>query len=477
MRQLFPLLLLRGPHAAVARACLAGLFLWSTDASGNKTAHCGNDAWEISASADGASFSASHIPGGYSATITESGFTLKDQEDGSVSHTGFTVRGFGREGEISNEWTGGVSVPSDRSIWFQGGKMAVYYQHSPQGLRQNFAVFTRPTGAGDLSISLDLQGDHRAALEGTDGLRFVDQGGHTTFDYRDLRCWDASQKPLSARMRLLDTATGQRLTILVDDTDALYPITIDPISTSPATLLTGPLAGQEFGYSVCTAGDLNGDGRSDVAVGAWQTTVGGLNLAGSVYVYYGTNTGISTVAGIVLNGAQAGAQFGNAVSTAGDVNGDGYSDLLVGSRTWESNTSTELSEGAVFVYYGSATGITALPALTLQTNHADDNFGSNVACAGDINNDGYSDVLIGAYLSSYPTFNEGAVFVYMGSAAGLNPVAQHRLERNQGGAFFGRSISSGGDINGDGFSDVIVGASKFIYTEHVRKLQLRQVRP
>lgn len=100
----------------------------------------------------------------------------------------------------------------------------------------------------------------------------------------------------------------------------------------------------------------------------------------------------------------------------------------------------------------------------MQTNHADDNFGSNVACAGDINNDGYSDVLVGAYLSSYPTFNEGAVFVYMGSAAGLNPVPQHRLERNQGGAFFGRSISSAGDINGDGFSDVIVGSSKWIYT-------------
>ena len=455
---------MRRTYGALIWACLVPLFACTT-VSGNKTVGSGSDAWNIEASTNGTAFRAFNIPGGYSATITERGFALAQHRDGADTLTElFTVRGFGREGDISAPWTGGAPITSDRQVWFQGEKMAVHYQHSPQGLRQNFTVFTRPNGTGDLSISLDVRGDHRATLEGTEGLHFVGSNGHTMFDYRDLRCWDASQKPLNARMRLADSPTGQYLAILVDDTDALYPITIDPISTSPATLLTGALAGQEFGYSVCTAGDLNGDGRSDVAVGAWQTTVGGLTLSGSVYVYYGTNTGISTVASIVLNGAQAGAQFGNAVSTAGDVNGDGYSDLLVGSRTWESNTSTELSEGAVFVYYGSATGITAVPALTLQTNHADDNFGSNVACAGDIDNDGYSDVLVGAYLSSYPTFNEGAVFVYMGSPAGLNPVAQHRLERNQSGAFFGRSISSGGDINGDGFSDVTVGASKFVYT-------------
>lgn len=445
--------------------CLLALVTFANTASGNKTLNRENDAWALIASADGASFQAPHIPGGCRASITASGFELVQERDGGrVLAEWFTVHGHGRDGNISAPWTGGEPIPGDRSVWFQGERMAVHYEHSPQGLRQNFTVFMRPPGEGELSISLDLEGDHRATLEGTDGLRFSDHEGNTTFDYRDLRCWDAAQKPLKAHMELVDADHGQRLSLFVDDADALYPITIDPVSTSPATLLTGPLAGQEFGYSVCTAGDLNGDGRSDVAVGAWQTTVSGINLAGSVYVYYGTNTGISTVASIVLNGTQGGGQFGNAVSTAGDVNGDGYSDLLVGSRTWESNTSTELSEGGVFVYYGSAMGISASPDLTLQTNHADDNFGSNVACAGDINNDGYSDVLVGAYLSSYPTFNEGAVFVYMGSAAGLNPVPLHRLERNQGGAFFGRSISSAGDINGDGFSDVIIGSSKWLYT-------------
>jgi hypothetical protein len=431
----------------------------------NKTTDTRNDAWDLLPCSANGTFQAHGIPGGFDATIHALGFTLYEHSstaDGLDQK--FIVLGSGRDGAISCPWAGGVAVPDGRAVWYQGEHMAVSYVHSPQGLRQNFTVFNPPEGEGQLSVTLELSGDHIAAIEGEDGLRFTDPAGHTAFDYRDLHCWDATQKPLKARMRLVDTPEGQRLAILVDDRDAIYPVTIDPVSTSAATLLVGPLAGQEFGYSVCTAGDLNGDGRSDVAVGAWQTTVNGWSLAGSVYVYYGTNTGISTVASIILNGTQTGAQFGNAVSTAGDVNGDGYNDLLVGSRTWESNASTELSEGAVFVFYGSATGINAAPDLTLQTDHADDNFGSNVACAGDINNDGYSDVLVGAYLSSYPTFNEGAVFVYMGSAVGLNPVPQHRLERNQGGAFFGRSCSSAGDINGDGFSDVIVGSSKWLYT-------------
>ncbi len=406
---------------------------------------------------------ADNIPGGYTARIGAQEVLLSAA--GSLGQwERIAVLGYGRGGVTSAQWPGGNIVSSARSLWIQGERMAVHYAHSPQGLRQNFTVFEPPTGEGELSVQLELTGDHTATLEGSTGIRFSDPDGNPTFDYRDLRCWDATNTPLQARMRLSGLAGRQQLSILVNDVGATYPITVDPISTSPSTLLTGPLAGQGFGFSVCGAGDLNGDGRSDVAIGAPQTVIGGMNMVGCVYVHYGTNTGISTTPSLVLNGTQTGAQFGNSVSTAGDVNGDGYSDLVVGSRTWESNTSTELSEGAVFIFHGSATGLSTTPAITLQPNHADDNFGSFVACAGDINNDGYSDILVSAYLASYPTFNEGAVFVFTGSAAGINAVPLHRLERHQGAAFFGKGISSGGDINGDGFSDVVIGASKWVFT-------------
>lgn len=408
---------------------------------------------------DGRSFTALPVPGGFTASVDGKGFRVSDHAGRNIR---FDVRGLSRT-QRSARWEEGVPIRTGNELYYPGREMGVHYQYTDQGLRQSFMVYNRAEGAGPLRVRLEVTGSMRMEAK-DDGIAILDNTGTHALDYRDLHCWDSEHRKLPAHFETVRTTTSARLEIVVDDRDAAYPITIDPVATTPSTLLVGAAAGAEFGIAVATAGDLNGDGRSDVVVGAWLSTMNGYNLSGAAYVYYGTNNGISTIPSATLTVAQNGAQFGCAVSTAGDVNGDGYSDLLVGSRTWESNTSTELSEGAVFVYYGSSTGVSTTPNLTLQPDHADDNFGSNVACAGDINNDGYSDVLVGAYLSSYPTLNEGAVFVYMGSASGLNPVPQHRLERNQGGAFFGRSVSGAGDVNGDGFSDVIIGSSKYIYT-------------
>lgn len=388
--------------------------------------------------------------------VSAHGFTVKGA-DGSWVQT-LAVQRIGRIGQ-ARAWS--PTAVSDRNgdLRWRQQDVVVQYLAAEEGLRQNFLLAERPAGNRELRIELGTNGDLIPVAVTPVEVRFMDHQGTHRFSYHDLRCWDATGRALKASLSVAHTPRAA-IHITVDDSQAVYPVTIDPVSASPVLVLSSPITGADYGTAVATAGDLNGDGYSDLVIGAPMATNGQTN-EGVVYVHYGSNTGITAAPSVVLEVNQQGAQFGCAASTAGDVNGDGYSDLIVGARTWEDDVANQLSEGAAFVFHGSATGVSTVPDLTLQTNQAADNFGSNVACLGDINNDGYSDVGVGAYLSSYPSYQEGAVFVYLGSATGLNPVLRHRLERHQGGAHFGRSLACAGDINGDGYSDVVIGASQW----------------
>lgn len=393
---------------------------------------------------------------GMSGWVRATGFAL-DASDGSWRQS-LLVRAIGRRGR-TQPWSPSGVRDRDGDLRWQQGAITVQYIASREGLRQNFLVDARPPGNGPLVVHLATTGDLIPVAVDRNEVHFLDHDGVHRLSYRDLRCWDARGTPLPAQLAV-DHEAGPRITITVVDDHAVYPITIDPVSSSPALVLSSPVTGADYGTAVSTAGDLNGDGYSDLVIGAPFANNGQTN-EGVVYVHYGSNTGIVAAPSVVLEVNQQGAQFGCSTSTAGDVNGDGFSDLIVGARTWEDDIVNQLSEGAAFVFYGSAGGVSTVPNVTLQVNQASDNFGSNVTCLGDINNDGFSDVGVGAYLSAYPSFQEGAVFVFLGSAVGLNTVPTHRLERNQGGAHFGRSLACAGDINGDGYSDVIIGASQW----------------
>jgi hypothetical protein len=202
---------------------------------------------------------------------------------------------------------------------------------------------------------------------------------------------------------------------------------------------------------------VNGDGYSDVIVGAYRYT-NGQSTEGRAYVYHGSVSGLSGAEGWTAESNQAGALFGECVSTAGDVNGDGYSDVIVGAD-WYDNGQTD--EGRAFVYHGSASGLSASASWTAESDQASSFFGNSVSAAGDVNGDGYSDVIVGAYLYDNGQTDEGSAFVYHGSSSGLAPAADWTAESDQATAYFGISVSAAGDVNGDGFSDVIVGADLY----------------
>jgi hypothetical protein len=192
-----------------------------------------------------------------------------------------------------------------------------------------------------------------------------------------------------------------------------------------------------FGWSVGTAGDVNGDGYADVIVGAW-----GYRNGGGAFVYHGSPAGLSTTPNWTAESDQNSAFFGESVGTAGDVNGDGYADVIVGAPNYDNG---QPDEGRAFVYHGSAAGLSTSPDWTAESNRDFTFFATAVGTAGDVNGGGYADVIVGA---------SDRALVYHGSAAGLSTTADWTIDE---GPSFGDAVGTAGDVNGDGFADAIVG--------------------
>ncbi len=216
----------------------------------------------------------------------------------------------------------------------------------------------------------------------------------------------------------------------------------------------GGEAGISFGSAVAVAGDVDNDNYDDVVVGAPQRTVG-FTAEGGAFLYRGSATGLFATSWTPVGGA-AGAQFGASIAAAGDVNNDGFADVIVGAPN---AASGQAGEGLAYVFMGSPSGLGAAPDQTLQVNQISAAFGWSVASAGDVNNDGFADVIVGAKEYDVDQTNEGAAFLFYGSAAGIDPAIGPPLHGDKGNADYGISVSSAGDYNGDGYDDVVVGAS------------------
>jgi hypothetical protein len=246
------------------------------------------------------------------------------------------------------------------------------------------------------------------------------------------------------------------------------------LSLTPGWTIQGDLGNERFGHSVATAGDVNGDGYGDVIVGGqgYQTT-GNDDGAGRARVFLGSAAGLFTSAAWEVVGEQLVEKFGWSVASAGDVNGDGYGDVIVGANRFNADTSTPcggnsqpICDGRALLYLGSPNGLSILPAWTA-TGIGE--FGYSVATAGDVNNDGYSDVIVGAPFVDIDGDNredEGRTYLFLGSAGGLPGGLGATLGDADrvlqiAGRTLGLSVATAGDVNGDGFSDVVLGDTPF----------------
>lgn len=218
-------------------------------------------------------------------------------------------------------------------------------------------------------------------------------------------------------------------------------------------VLVGEANGDRFGYAVSGAGDLNGDGIADLAVGAYQNSAGGSH-AGRAYVYFG-GAAMDGVADLVLSPRIAGDEFGIALDGVGDVDADGWDDLVVGARL-HSGTHTGAESGLAYFYSGGP-GLDATPDALCPSLVPGERLGFAVARGGDLNADGHADFVVGAYHSTID-YESGRVYVYFG---GPQFHGEASLELSSGGyrAHFGDAVATS-DVNGDGANDILVGASQ-----------------
>ncbi|MGL1922598.1 MAG: FG-GAP-like repeat-containing protein [Hyphomicrobiales bacterium] len=271
--------------------------------------------------------------------------------------------------------------------------------------------------------------------------------------------------------------------VLFGSADGYTPnVSLSVLDGTNGFRLDGAKKDDDAGYSVSSAGDVNGDGYDDIIIAAPEADHNGKANNGSSYVVFGgregflANKNLSTLDGsdgFRLDGVNINDQAGRQVSSAGDINDDGYDDIIIGASKADNNIN---GSGSSFVVFGKAGGFAA--GMNLSTLDGENGFrldgggiadysGVSVANAGDVNGDGYDDIIIGANGAEN---NSGSSYVVFGNKNGYDPTLDlDNLGLNgfeiggevgaAGHDYSGGSVASAGDVNGDGYDDIIIGAT------------------
>ena len=372
------------------------------------------------------------------------------------------------------------------------------------------------SGNGDNSLTLtrlDLLNLSEVRTEGRAELRVDGNAGDRVTVTDDGWVQRADVMIEGTTYKAFENGNARLLVNIAIDISGLIPtVDLTDLTAGDGFIIQGDEAGDHAGWSVSSAGDVNGDGYTDLIVGARFGDDGGTD-AGEAYVVFGKASDPSDPFGELVGGRQVmdltnlapeegfiiqgDARYdfaGYSVSGAGDVNGDGFADLLVGAPSgWDGG----LEAGEAYVVFGKASGfgnldgsgrqvvdLTSLAAgdgFVIQGDTHFDWAGASVSGAGDVNGDGFTDLIVGAHKGDDGGTRAGEAYVVFGKASGpsdtfgsldattnrqvvdLTSLAPEEGFIIQGDERFDRagvSVSGAGDVNGDGYADLIVGASR-----------------
>ena len=365
---------------------------------------------------------------------------------GDINGDGFDDVLIGSPGADANGWSSGIS----------------------------YVVYGNASGA-----NIDL-----ASFDASDGFRIIGEefgsAGHSVSAVGDVNGDGLIDFIIGAPFNDVDGLHFVGSTYLVFGGNAGADIDLANLSPSQGIRIDGDGEGQsESGFSVASAGDINGDGLAEIIIGAPEASPDGREDAGSAYVIFGKTDGWSNIDlanlapgdGFRIDGAAADDNTAYSVSSAGDFNGDGYDDLIIGAPNANDRA------GSAYVIFGKASGF---GDIDLANFSAADGFridgvpgylvggqaGYSVASAGDVDGDGYSDLVVGVPGSG--TLNGSAYVIYGEASAAVNRVGTGGDDRLFGGDF--DDTLSGGDgndlIGGKDGNDVLTGGAgrdAFVY--------------
>ena len=348
-----------------------------------------------------------------------------------------------------------------------------------EGRGESYVVFGREQGHTEVGL---------ANLTGLDGFTIYGATQNTGAGHTVSTLGDINGDGLSDVIVTAFNGSQGAAHVVFGQASVAATLDLTSLSASQGFTISGPSAAFFKGWSAGALGDINGDGLDDFAIAAPDAdALGGQRVdGGQTYVIFGRTDGFADLEltnlaqpdGFTIHGAAADDFSGLEVSSAGDINGDGFDDVLVGAPASHFYGNPTTRPGEAYVIFGKAgsfadvdlANLTGSEGFRITGEDPYDLAGASVAAAGDVNGDGFGDIIVGALRGdSVGNLRDGAGDAYLifGTANGPADIDLATLTPSEGikfngasvGDLTGLSVSSAGDFNGDGFDDLLISAS------------------